>query len=856
VSKVPTWWEHLNHGGLLIGPAQLEEHYLEAISPLPSAVAEGLRRAIVRLSEGESSLSTFLDTVLEDVLGLDAHEWIKGPGAEWSQAAITKEKIRPRRVWTGPNGAILPVFDTRSVLGPAGQEKPPRIGIGRGRQMVSRVVEWLRQDKRSKIALLTTGRQWRLIHAGETFDAWCEWDTALWFAAGEPGPQVDALRHLLGRDSLTPPSPAEKSRLATAILDSRRGEADLTAALGERVRQAVERLIQASTGALDAFVGTDGRETYNEIYIAATRLVMRCVVALFAEAREMLPVSEVVYHSSYGIRGLREQLDQTSEDILRDSHSGWPRLIALFRLLFEGSDHGQFPVVKYGGRLFEPGDAASNDPVLRAIDVFEQSDGPNNLELKQILDLLGKTFTKLRYRRGARPFAIPVDFSALDTEYIGILYEGLLDFNLKRAPEPIIFLQIGDYPALPWSSLRDMEQPRLEALLENLKKKSTLQVSEEDGDDDDSGSDDDSDLAGPGEDIVELAEGTDAVPLLTANDALDAEVFDFAVKAVKAAGIVKLGRGKRTPERLKAFEEEARSKARSLFRVVRKGEWYLVRFGNTRKGSGTFYTKPQLAAPTVRRTLQPLCYLADGATPRTPDEILNLKVCDPSMGSGSFLISSVRYITDALLKSLYQYDRVEKKSGEWICRIADGLAVEHVRDDTVPVPAKHDDAEDRLRARLRRYVVERCIYGVDIDDMAVELGRMALWIETMDRELPFGFLDHKIRPGNALVGCWFDRFEDYPATAWLREGGDKDYKPVNAGRANWTKAIAGRLKDHVKPALQRYIVLNKQSVFQFHGGAETPAQVHDKATARRNARAASAGCRRAAKQVRVNPQCA
>jgi len=187
----------------------------------------------------------------------------------------------------------------------------------------------------------------------------------------------------------------------------------------------------------------------------------------------MLPVSEVVYHSSYDIRGLREQLDQTSEDILRDSHSGWPRLIALFRVLFEGSDHGQFPVVKYGGRLFEPGDAASNDPVLRAIPVFENSDGPSNLELKQILDLLGKTFTRLRYRRGARPFAIPVDFSAMDTEYIGILYEGLLDFNLKRAPEPIVSLQIGDYPALPWSSLRDMEQERLEALLENLKKKST-----------------------------------------------------------------------------------------------------------------------------------------------------------------------------------------------------------------------------------------------------------------------------------------------------------------------------------------------------------------------------------------------
>jgi len=133
------------------------------------------------------------------------------------------------------------------------------------------------------------------------------------------------------------------------------------------------------------------------------------------------------------------------------------------------------------------------------------------------------------------------------------------------------------------------------------------------------------------------------------------------------------------------------------------------------------------------------------------------------------------------------------------------------------------------KPRLRRYVVERCLYGVDIDELAVELGRMALWVETMDRELPFGFLDHKIKPGNSLVGCWFDRFEDYPAMAWLREGGDKDHKAIDKSRQNWTKAIAARLKDQVKPNLQNYIALNKQSSFSFAQDARTPSQVHDEA---------------------------
>jgi hypothetical protein len=68
--------------------------------------------------------------------------------------------------------------------------------------------------------------------------------------------------------------------------------------------------------------------------------------------------------------------------------------------------------------------------------------------------------------------------------------------------------------------------------------------------------------------------------------------------------------------------------------------------------------------------------------------------------------------------------------------------------------------------------VERCIYGVDINPLAVEFARVSLWVETLDPELPFSFLDHKIKVGNSLVGCWLDRVEDYPLRAWEREGGD------------------------------------------------------------------------------------
>src|SRR5207248_9075988 len=98
--------------------------------------------------------------------------------------------------------------------------------------------------------------------------------------------------------------------------------------------------------------------------------------------------------------------------------------------------------------------------------------------------------------------------------------------------------------------------------------------------------------------------------------------------------------------------------------------------------------------------------------------------------------------------------------------------------DEEPVPFPPDDPqrghtfEERVKALLRRHVVERCVYGVDINALAVELARVSLWVETLDPELPFSFLDHKIKVGNSLVGCWLDRVLDYPLKAWEREGGD------------------------------------------------------------------------------------
>ena len=107
----------------------------------------------------------------------------------------------------------------------------------------------------------------------------------------------------------------------------------------------------------------------------------------------------------------------------------------------------------------------------------------------------------------------------------------------------------------------------------------------------------------------------------------------------------------------------------------------------------------------------------------TPEQILNLKVCDPAMGSGAFLVEACRQLGDALMKA-------------W-----------HAHND-LPVIAA--DEEEALYAQ--RMVAQRCLYGVDKNPMAVDLAKLSLWLATLAKDHPFTFLDHSLRHGDSLVG--------------------------------------------------------------------------------------------------------
>ncbi len=837
-------WDRLRHGGLLLDPPRLRRLVQEPPPPLASFFEAELRRRVAALPEKGPEVGGFVAFVLTKVCGFGAEDgaWQRGSdvGAEWSRRTVTKEAVRPRQLWRARKGGLLPVF----------VDAEPRLGIGRGRKIVSHALQWLRAGE-ERLALVTNGRQWRLVFAGLDFDAWCEWDIDLWFEEGVLSAQVTALRALLAPALWVQAESSAPGPLLAAIQDSRKGQAELSAVLGERVREAVELLVRAHDPALDERCADVAPQ---EIYRAACRVVMRMVVVLFAESRDLLPRDNALYHGSYGLNGLLGELERVAARggrRLARSFSAWPRLLALFRLVHAGSHHPGLPVPAYGGELFAPADPAAADGLTRTLAVFESACFERELfsdhELRLLLERLTRTQVKLRQGRAATWVTVPVDFSDLSSEYIGILYEGLLDFELKTAPagDPVVFLAVGNQPALPLSRLEAMDDRALANLLEKLRDTS----SSDGGDGEDPGEDsaeesaevettaaadgdaDGEDAQGPEDDADDSPQEPDPGDADESHDPRHrtrTRAEQWARRAVEVGRLVPRPRGRLTADRAREHEAAVARKARQLVtRVILPGERFLVRWGGTRKGSGTFYTRPGLAVPTVQRTLRPLAYdappgadgrsdpLAPAAawTPKAPETILALKVCDPACGSGTFPVAALRFLTDALYASLFHHGRIRSDGDRALVRLLEGPPpldlepTERLGDELVPCRPEDPTFEPRLKALLRRHVVERCIHGVDLDPLAVELCRLSLWIETLDRSLPFTFLEHKIRCGNALVGAWFDQFQHYPVMAWKnREGGDRTHSNgVRYGRNQRTQALrdfANELKADLADSLR------------------------------------------------------
>lgn len=142
---------------------------------------------------------------------------------------------------------------------------------------------------------------------------------------------------------------------------------------------------------------------------------------------------------------------------------------------------------------------------------------------------------------------------------------------------------------------------------------------------------------------------------------------------------------------------------------------------NERRRSGSHYTPSSLTGPIVEAALRPVMKQL-GENP-TPEQILQLKVCDPAMGSGAFLVEACRQLGERLVKAWHLHGAV---------------------------PIIPPDEDELLYAR--RLVAQRCLYGVDKNPMATDLAKLSLWLATLAKDHPFTFLDHSLRAGDSLVG--------------------------------------------------------------------------------------------------------
>lgn len=179
--------------------------------------------------------------------------------------------------------------------------------------------------------------------------------------------------------------------------------------------------------------------------------------------------------------------------------------------------------------------------------------------------------------------------------------------------------------------------------------------------------------------------------------------------------------------------------------------------GSERKKSGSYYTPTELIALVLDESLDPL--IAAALASSDPEQaLLTLTVCDPACGSGHFLVAAAR-------------------------RIAGALAVHRETDPEPSPPALRSAIGD---------VVAKCIYGVDINDLAVEVAKVALWLEALSPGKPFAFLDHHLKVGNALLGTTPKLLTDgIPDTAYaVLDGDDKDLTKKVKARNKYERGSA------------------------------------------------------------------
>ena len=365
-----------------------------------------------------------------------------------------------------------------------------------------------------------------------------------------------------------------------------------------------------------------------EVQYSIIRLLFRFLFLLFAEGKGLLDLENEIYTRNYSFHSLKHEIANKKHNSTV-STTLWFKIKDLFRLINCGSESlgiskKQLFIPPYSENLFDP----ARNPNLERWEIGDSY-------LSDAIDVISRNWDKNTQK------LVFIDYSVLNIQYLGNIYESLLEYELKIAKQDMI---VKGKTNKIWVTLKEFNK--------NRKKK------------------------------------------------LNFNQFN-------------------------------------IFDRVRTGEIYLATERGERKSNGVFYTPDNIINIIIRNTLTPTVKErlkeAKKSDQKLVNAILSIKVLDNAMGSGHFLLKVVDYLAPILYQALQQ----DIKSGK-----------------TVKV-------NSHTMYWAKRKIISHCIYGVDINDLAVELAKMALWFKIFDQKKTLNFLKHNIKQGNSLIGAFLDDLNDH-----------------------------------------------------------------------------------------------
>ena len=300
-----------------------------------------------------------------------------------------------------------------------------------------------------------------------------------------------------------------------------------------------------------------------------------------------------------------------------------------------------------------------------------------------------------------------VSYRELEIEQLGSVYEGLLEYEPRTADQTMIEVVVQG---------RDFVLTRAE--LKRLCEQKQLVLK--------------GDTA-----IVTDTEAANLHPDNVEDDEADADAADEEDDAEEEDGDA----GEGEEEEDKGVKKGT---AARLIRRLEKDDFYFVP-GSARKSSGSFYTREEIVQYLVRKALEGL------VEDKSAAEIESLRVIDLACGSAHFLVGAARYMGQKLLDAYHREFKIDPPPEFY--------------PDRPLTPEVQQRWHSEGEAWCKRRIVEKCLFGVDLNPTAVQLAQVALWIESLAGDRPLSFFAHHIRAGNSLLGTWLDRLHQPPHPA-------------------------------------------------------------------------------------------